>query len=154
MKKVALVYCEEALFGRYSPISFLTEANLSKALGMAENKTCDLVYVALDHFDATEKEAAKIYLNEYRKVFPDDFQEKFIISASNYNYTAMFVKHIMYYANEIHLDILAKAGDKLIIANDINGVIDTIDVILDKLNAELEKTLGKRYSMPRIWISK
>lgn len=153
MKRVALVHCEEALFGRYSPISFLTEANLSKAVGMIENGTCDLVYIALDHFGVSEKKTALAYLNKFRNVFPSDFQEKIVISASSMNYTAMFIRHIMSYSNEISLSILAKACDRIIIANDINYVIDGIDVVLDKLNIDLEKVVGKKFTMPRIWIS-
>lgn len=124
MKHVALVFCKEAIWGVLSPISFLTEANLQRAISLLENEACDLAYVALDHLDEGKKEAAEKYLSKCVGNLSQKMQAKIFISASTRPYVEALTEYIRHIPGEVSISILARVDEKRYIENAINAVID------------------------------
>lgn len=120
-----LVFCKEALFGVLSPISFLTEANLQKAIDALENRVCDFVYVALDHFDEREKQLSERYLKRYVENLEPGIQSKIFVSASSKPYVEMFAEYVSQIPGEVCVDIFARVDEKNYIENALNAILDT-----------------------------
>lgn len=112
MKRVALVFGKKALIGVFSPISFQTEANFQRAIGLLECQACDFVYVVLDHFDADDKDAAEKYLNSFILHLEQRIQAKIFISASSRPHIEMFTDYIRQIPGEVCVSILARLDEK------------------------------------------
>ncbi len=129
MKNVALIFAEEALFGIFTPISFLTEANLQKAIGHLENGTCNFVYIALDHFNEEDKKTAEKYLSKYVNNLQPRLQSRIFISASTMPYMEMFMAYISQISGEVGIDILARVAERIRIEQGINAGADDFHVL-------------------------
>lgn len=124
MKVIAFVLCREAVFGFFSPVSFLTEANLQKAFGFLEEKSCDLVFIAVNHRDEHGRDIMEKYLIEYIKFFDPEMKEKIHISTSPDDYANMIVGYIEQFSGDVCIDILAGAFDRVNMSERINNAAD------------------------------
>lgn len=129
MRHVALLVCKEALFGFSSPISFLTEANLQKAIDFLRNGGCDFLYISVDNFEEKSKVFAEKYLNDYMASLGSKLQAKIFISASSKHYVEMFIEYIKQIPGEICVDIFARLDEKCQIELALNRALDMQHII-------------------------
>jgi hypothetical protein len=125
-KHVVFVYGKEARIGIFSPISFLTEANLQRAISCLENGSCDFAYIALDHFVAGNKQRAEEYLNKYVKNLALDLQTKIFISASSKPYMEMFAEYVRQIPGQTSVSIFARIDEKYCIKGEIIATLNKL----------------------------
>ncbi|MEI7891111.1 MAG: hypothetical protein WCI36_04025 [bacterium] len=126
MKKVAFLYCEEAVFGYFSPISILTEANLQRAIGLLNCGACDFLYIAINHFPEKNKEKARNYFEQYFNDFYGEVASRVYVSFAKRCYASMFTDYLSIFKDEVHLSILANISRKNEIEKKlINASIET-----------------------------
>jgi len=121
MKKVIFLFCEEAFFGYFSPLSVLTEANLQRAVSSLQCGQSDFLYIAIDHFSNEERENAKHYFYEYFIDFYPELSGKIYVSSSNLSYAERFVSYLAIFQSEIHCSVLARIGRKREVSSEITA---------------------------------
>ena len=110
MKIITLLFCEEALFGIFAPISFLTTGNFQEAMRRLKKNECDIVYIALDQFINKRKKGwAEKYL---KKRIKKEFQDNVFISATARPYAHMFQEYVKDIRGDVCVDVLAKPKEK------------------------------------------
>jgi hypothetical protein len=125
-KQVVFVYGKKALIGVFSPISFLTEANLQRAISCLKNDSCDFVYIALDHLDAENKQRAEEYLNGYVRNLALNLQTKIFISASSKSYAEMFAEYVRQIPGQTSVSIFARIDEKYCIKGEIIATLNKL----------------------------
>lgn len=124
MKYIVFVFCKEAFWGAFSPLSFLTEINLQKAFDCLKAGNCDFLYIAIDHFDDEKKKKAEEYLNNYVKSLQLKQQTRIIVSPSSKPCMEMFAEYVKNIPGEICVDIFARVNEKSHIENSLNIALD------------------------------
>ncbi|MDD5396734.1 MAG: hypothetical protein PHW24_01595 [Candidatus Moranbacteria bacterium] len=113
MKKIDVVFCRHALLGVLSPISFLTEANLQKALDSLENKSCDFVYIAINHLDDKSREAIMEHLHDYLRYLHPQIRDRVHLSVSKGDYADILIGYVgQLSCEEVCINVLASVADR------------------------------------------
>jgi len=130
MKHVALVFCEEGLFGKFMPVSRLTNANFQEAVDLLDNGHCDFLYVAMNHLDEKRKEPARKYLTARLSEVEAKIRSKIFMSTSADPYIVEFSKYLGQFSGEICVNIFSTKDERSYIESAINAQITSAPVLV------------------------
>lgn len=123
MKKVAFLLCGSSLLGLVSPLSFFSEANLKKGVGMLESGAADFFFVSTDGFDFDECDAAINHVQKIIDALNPKIAAKIKFSHSSKSFENSFLDFVSGISDEIAVTVLGGIGERICLKLKINESI-------------------------------